>query len=350
MPDAIFVIPGDLSLPTGGYGYDRQVLAHAAGAGLALTHLAIPGGYPRPDAAVLAETARRIAETPREAVLLIDGLAYGAMPTALIRGFSRLVVELCHHPLALEPGISAEDVARFRASERAAMALARHVIVTGGQTAGIVAEQFDVAPGAITVALPGTAPAARANGSGGSGPLRLLAVGSIIPRKAYDVMIAGLATLADLDWRLDIAGALAHAPETVAALRRQIAAAGLDERVSLLGPLTDAALDAAYAGADLFVMTSLYEGYGMVIAEAMARGLPIVAAAGGAVADTLPDGAGLKVPPGDAPAFAAALRGLIGDAAARQSYAQASWRAGQALPGWADTARVIADVIRQVGG
>ncbi|HRJ70392.1 MAG TPA: glycosyltransferase, partial [Beijerinckiaceae bacterium] len=190
--------------------------------------------------------------------------------------------------------------------------------------------------------------AAYAMGDVRFGPLRLLAVGSIIPRKAYDVMISGLTLLTDLRWRLDIVGATQHAPEAVAALRRQITGAGLEDRVRLCGPLGAEALADAYTGADLFVMTSLYEGYGMVIAEAMARGLPIVAAAGGAIADTLPDEAGIKVPPGDAAAFASGLRRLIVDSDLRQRYAERSWQAGQSLPGWADTAGIIAQVIRRV--
>ncbi len=344
MSPVFFVIPGDLSLPTGGYGYDRQVLEHAHSAGLDLRHLPIPGGYPFPGPGVLAETTRLIAETPSNAALLIDGLAYGAMPAQMIRGFNRPIVELCHHPLALEPGLAPDAAARFHASERAAMALARHIIVTGPATKSIVARDFGVAQERITVTLPGTERAARAKGSSG-GPLRLLAVGSIIPRKAYDVMVAGLATLVDLDWRLDIVGATQHAPETVDDLRKQIAESRLEDRIAIMGPLTAEALETAYQSADIFVMTSLYEGYGMVIAEAMARGLPIVAAAGGAVADTLPDAAGLKVPPGDSAAFAAAVREVIADSPLRRRYAEGAWRAGQQLPTWADAARIIANVM-----
>ena len=139
-----FVIPGDIGQPTGGYGYDRQVLAHAAAAGLDLVHLPIPGGYPEPDESALRATREAIAATARGDILLIDGLAYGAMPDALIRAFGRPIVELCHHPLALEPGIAPADADRYRASETAAMALAAGVIVTGRATARIVAQDFGV--------------------------------------------------------------------------------------------------------------------------------------------------------------------------------------------------------------
>lgn len=341
-----FLIPGDITLPTGGYGYDRQVLAAATRLEAPLIHVALPGSFPNPDEAALAETARIVAALPARTVLLIDGLAYGAMPEALIRSFNRPVVELCHHPLAVEPGLDAATAQRFRASERAAMALARHIIVTGRNTADEVAADFGVARARISVALPGTERAARAKGSGRAVP-HLIAVGSVIPRKGYDVLVAAMARLGDLDWTLDVIGATTHAPETTAAIARQIASLGLDTRIRLAGPMSTAALDAAYAGADLFVMSSLYEGYGMVIAEAMARGLPIVGTTGGAAAETLDDRAGLKVPPGDAVALAGAIRAMLTDAGHRARYAEGSWLAGQALPSWDDTARTIITILKE---
>ncbi|MCA0424872.1 MAG: glycosyltransferase family 4 protein [Proteobacteria bacterium] len=341
-----FLIPGDITLPTGGYGYDRQVLAAAARLGAPLSYVALPDGFPNPDDAALAETARIVASLPARTVLLIDGLAYGAMPEALIRGFDRPVVELCHHPLAVEPGLDPQTARRFAEGERAAMALARHIIVTGRNTADEVARDFGVPRSQISVALPGTERAARAVGSGQVVP-RLIAVGSVIPRKGYDILVAAMERLRGLDWTLDIIGATSHAPETVAALTRKIAAAGLEERIRLAGPMTAAALDAAYASADLFVMSSLYEGYGMVIAEAMARGLPIVGTTGGAAAETLDDRAGLKVPPGDALALAAAIGTMLTDITFRARCADGSWLAGQALPSWDDTARQIIAILKE---
>lgn len=344
---AFFLIPGDLSLPTGGYGYDRKVLAEAASLGAQLVHVPLPGGYPFPDIAILAETARIVDTLPPDGLLLIDGLAYGAMPDTLIRAFNRPIVELCHHPLALEPGLDAATAARLADSERAAMALAQHVIVTGEHTAGIVTHDFGVAPARVSVAVPGTDPAPRAAGSGGAIP-RLIAVGSVIPRKGYDVLVDAMARLAGMAWTLDIIGATAHAPVTVRALEAQIVSAGLAERIRLIGPMSARDLDAAYARADLFVMSSHYEGYGMAIAEAMARGLPIVGTTGGAAADTLDDRAGLKVPPGDAAALAEAIGRMLTDPAFRATCAAGSWQAGQALPRWRDTAQTILRILEGI--
>ena len=195
------------------------------------------------------------------------------------------------------------------------------------------------------MAEPGTAAALRARGSGGGAPA-IFAAGSIIPRKGYDVLIGALALLRGNDWRLAIAGSPARAPETARALTAQIAALGLAERVTMLGDLSAPELDAAYAASDIFVLSSHFEGYGMVLAEAMARGLPIVATRGGAAADTVPDAAGLKAPPGNAPELAAALRRMITDEALRARCAEASWAAGQRLPRWSDTARIVAGALR----
>lgn len=344
-PALAFAIPGDLALPTGGYGYDRRVLALLPAEGIDARHLRLPGTYPAPDAAALAATRTVLQATPPGTILLVDGLAYGAMPAATIAGLERTIVALVHHPLCLEAGLTEARARELHALETAALAFAAAVVVTSPATARTLVADFDVPADLITVAEPGTDRAPRAHGTGT--PLQLVAVGSIVPRKGYGILVDALTGLRDRSWRLTIAGA-ARDEATLGALTRQIAAAGLSERIELLGAVVDAQLDALYAGADIFVMPSLFEGYGMVIGEAMARGLPIVCTTGGAAADTAPDAAALKVPPGDASAFAAALARALDDAALRSSMSDASWAAGQRLPRWEDTTRLIAGVIRRV--
>jgi glycosyltransferase involved in cell wall biosynthesis len=344
--DIVFAIPGDLDTPTGGYVYARQLLARLPLDGVALRHLALPGGYPHPAAADLAETARLFAATARESVLLIDGLAYGAMPKDLIEGFDRRIVALVHHPLGLEHGLSPERQADLLACEAEALALARHVIVTSPLTRRLLSADFDVPPEKITVAVPGTEPAARAVGTGS--PVQILAVGAVSPRKGYDRLVAALAALKNLDWRATIAGATDRSPACVAALRRAIAASGLEDRIVLAGAVDDERLASLYAAADLVVSPSLFEGYGMVLAEALARGLPLVASTGGAAADTVPDAAAIKVTPGDSLALSAALRTMIVDAALRARLADGAWQAGQRLPRWPETAARVAGVLREV--
>ena len=347
MPNLAFVIPGDIDLPTGGYAYDRRVLALLPGLGVETSHVVLPGSYPAPTASALEQTRLAIARTSPRDVLLIDGLAYGAMPADLIRSFDRSIVALVHHPLCLEAGIDEVRAAELKRLETAALALARHVIVTSPLTGRTLTADFGIAENRIAVAEPGTDRAPRAKGSGGA-RLRLLAVGSIVPRTGYDVLIEALAPLKALAWHLDIAGATDRSPDTVRTVQAMIAANGLGDRVTLLGPVGDAELAALYDRADLFVLASHYEGYGMVLAEALARGLPIVCTTGGASADTVPDGAALKVEPGSPRALAWTLGRAIDDAAIRTTLADNAWAAAQTLPRWDDTARRIAAVIEEI--
>lgn len=341
-----FLIPGDIDLPTGGYAYDRRVLALLGEAGVRTRHVKLPGSFPSPTAVDLRATGEIVASLADCRVVLADGLAFGAMPTDLIRRIPQPIVALCHHPLCLEAGLTVARTAELRTSESAALALARAVVVTSPMTAALLARDFGVPPASIHVAEPGTDPAPQATGTGA--PLQLLAVGSVVPRKGYDVLVRALERIAALDWQLTIAGAADRSPGTAAALRAQIAVTGLGSRIRLTGAVDDVTLAGLYGAADLFVMPSLFEGYGMVLAEAMARGLPIVCTTGGAAAETAPDAAALKVAPGEVGTLAVALENTIVDGGLRRRMAEASWSAGKNLPRWPNTARIIADVLRKV--
>ena len=341
-----FAIPGDIDLPTGGYTYDRRVLALLPTQGIAAQHLQLPGSFPNPSAADLAETERRLAGVAPSTVLVVDGLAYGAIPAEIIRRAAAPIVALVHHPLCLEAGLSKAHEKELHELEMAALALARCVVTTSRTTARILVADFGVSEQSITVAEPGTDRAPRARGTGK--PIQLLAVGAVAPRKAYDILVRALGTLADHDWRLTIAGPTDRSAEALATLQAAIRTTGLTDRITLAGPLNIQQLGRLYASADLFVMPSLYEGYGMALAEAMACGLPIVSTTGGAAAETVPEAAALKVAPGEEGALAAAIRRVLADPGLRARVADASWAAGQSLPRWDDTARSIASVIKGV--
>jgi glycosyltransferase involved in cell wall biosynthesis len=267
------------------------------------------------------------------------------MPGDVVGRIGQRIVALVHHPLWLEAGLPEGRRIYLRQTEKMALAFAEHVIVTSPMTKRIVAEDFAYPPDRITVAEPGTERAARA--AGANTPPHLVAVGSIVPRKGYPVLIAALAKLADRPWRLTIAGATRDEAELQRVLA-VIAAAGLEDRIVLAGALTAGELDRLYASGDIFVMPSLFEGYGMVLGEAMARGLPIVCTTGGAAAETAPDAAAIKVAPGNVEQFGAGLHRLLADAGLRRAMADAAWAAGQTLPTWDDTTRIIADALRRV--
>lgn len=343
MSGIVFAIPGDIDAPTGGYGYDRRLLREWREAGVEARHLALPGSFPFPTAEDLATTERLLAAAAPDDILLIDGLAFGAFPEALAARFASRIVALVHHPLALETGLAPGDVTFLRDSERLALGHARAVVVTSPATRDTLAAGYAVAREDITVAVPGTDPAMRATRASIGAPVRLLAVGSIIPRKGYDVLVEALAAIHERQWMMTIAGSPDYAPRTAGYLHERIARAGLADRISFTGSVDTSTLSRLYDRADIFVMSSLYEGYGMVLTEALARGLPIVTTLSGAGAEALPDAAALKVPPGDATALAKALARLIDAPAERRQRADAAWAAAGNLPRWSETARIVAE-------
>ncbi len=345
MTAAAFVIPGDLALPTGGYAYDRRVLALLAQYGVACQHVPLAGSYPDPTAEHLTLTERALSALPTETILLFDGLAFGALPGDVVGRIQQKIIALIHHPLCLEAGLAPMRQRYLRQTETMALAFAEHIIVTSSMTARILCADFQVAPEKITVAEPGTDRVERAHGS--TAPPHLLAVGSIVPRKGYDMLMFALAQLRAVDWRLTIAGATRDAA-ALAALEAARDVGGLQDRVTLAGAVSDAARDQLFSTADIFVMPSHFEGYGMVLAEAMARGLPIVCTTGGAAAETAPDGAAIKVRPGDAVAFGEGVSKVLADMTLRRRMADASWAAGQKLPTWDDTTRSIANAITRL--
>lgn len=346
MVDVAFAIPGDLGTPTGGYAYDREVLARLPGLGLRAHHLELPGGYPEPTADDLAETRLLFAGLDPATILLVDGLAFGAMPEDLVRGIRQWIVALVHHPLGYEPGLPEERARELIRLERRALAFATRVIATSPFTKRLLVSEFDVPEDAVAIASPGTEPAERAHGTGQ--PLQLLSVGAITPRKGFTVLVEALAPLTGHDWRLTIAGPQDRDRAAVDDLEAAILRNGLGDRIELPGALDQQQLAAAYAAADVFVLPSLFEGFGMVLTEAMARGLPIVCTTGGAAAETVPDAAALKVPPAAVGPLREALQQVMRDPELRRRLADASWQAAQHLPRWEETASRIATVLQEV--
>lgn len=342
---AHFAIPGDINALTGGYGYDRRLRAELEALGFAINHLRLSGTYPMPDTAAIADTEAQFAALPDGAIVLVDGLAYGAMDAIAERHGERLrLVALCHHPLALETGLAQDDADRLQHSEQRALNVATAILATSTMTATILTRHFSVDRSKIVVAPPGTdkRPFAACTAT----PPLLLTVATLIPRKAHDVLIAALARIAHLPWAARFAGNLDSNPGWTAHLQQLTAAHGLEQRIHFSGTRAD--LSDEYAQASLFVLPSLFEGYGMVFAEALACGLPIVAARAGAVPEVVPKTAGMLVPPGDVDALAAVLGTLLRQPAARARLQRGARRAANRLPAWADTARIVADLITTV--
>ena len=346
MISTAFCIPGDLTLPTGGYRYDREVLSRFTNHGIKPLHVEMNSRFPNPTHDDLAATNTLLAAQDRRTVLLIDGLALGAMPATILAGLPHKTIALVHHPLGLEAGLDPARAAFLLANEKAVLAAVAHIVVTSEATQRILMGDFDVPERRITVAEPGTSRALRAVGTGQ--PIQILAVGAVSPRKAYGLLVAALAPLTALDWHLTIAGSLERSPEAVSQLKAIITDNALTNRVTLAGAIDDVRLESLFARSDLFAMASLFEGYGMALAEALAHGLPIVTSSGGAAAETVPDAAAIKVPSGDALALSTALGLILSDAAMRRRMADASWAAGALLPTWDDTTHTIAEAIKAI--
>lgn len=339
-----FAYPGDIDAPTGGYGYDRRLMRELAALGCAIRPVALPASFPYPGAGDLAEPQRLLADDARDA-LVIDGLAYAAMPAELIATLSPRPVALVHHPLFLEAGLPPETAAGLRASEQAALDRAGAVVTTSAMTAEIVARVFSVSRARLFFAPPGVDPAPRATGSRHQA-LHLFSVGSLTPRKGYGDLVRALAHVQG-DWRLTIAGSLTLAPDHAREIEALIETLGLADRIRLAGAMNAGDIAAGYTRADVFVTPSHFEGFGMAIAEAISHGLPVVATQEVAAAGALPEGCGLIYPAGDADALANRLNDLVGDARLREGLADAAWVAAQRQFRWRDTALAFLEALRR---
>jgi glycosyltransferase involved in cell wall biosynthesis len=336
---AAFAIPGDIETKTGGYIYERTLLHSLRDAGRAVDHLILPGSFPDPSPAEMAEAVAIMAAVPPDCPLIVDGLVFGSVDTAGLATVRAPIVAMIHHPLALEIGLPPDRAAKLFRTEADNISLADRIVVPSRHTAEILTGRYGADPARILIAPPGFRPAdpVRLPAS----PPLILSVGILHPRKGHDILLGALSLLTDLDWQAVIVGAPLW-PQTAADLQALNATLGLRDRVRFTGLIEEQTLIDHYCRATVFALATRYEGYGIVFGEALLHGLPIVSCRVGAVPQTVPDGAGLLVPPDDPAAFATALRLLLTDLPARSRLSAVSESAGQALPTAADTALVMA--------
>lgn len=339
---AAFAIPGELTTVTGGYLYEKRLLDGLRDLGVDMTYLRVGDTFPAPTGADASEAAAAMATLPADVPLIVDGLVFGSLPTALMASIRAPIVAMLHHPLAHEEGLDAATREHLFRTERDNLTLARAVLVPSTHTARILIAEYGVDPALITIARPGTAqptlPHAPAD------PPLILSVGIQHPRKGHDVLLRALARLTDLDWESVIVGTPYDAHH-VAELARLHTSLGLAGRVTLAGAVSDDERDALYARASIFALATRYEGYGLVFDEALAWGLPIVSCATGAAPETVPADTGMLVAVGDDAAVAGALRTLLSEPHRRDTLAAAAAVAGAELPRWRDTCTVAARVL-----
>ncbi|HJQ48134.1 MAG TPA: glycosyltransferase family 4 protein [Amycolatopsis sp.] len=333
----IFLLPRD-DEPSGGNVYDRRVADGLRSAGWDVTEIAVQGSWPRPSEAERATLAVELAAIPDDTLVLADGLVGCGAPDVVVPHAARLrLVVLVHMSLSDENG------ADLDAGERATLRAARAIVTTSSAAAARLRARHGLSD--VHIAPPGTDPAGLATGT--DGVSRLLCVAAVTPLKGQDVLVQALAPLAARSWTCDCAGPLTRAPEYVLTVRNLIGRHGLSERVRLLGTLTGEPLERAYAAADLVVLPSRSETYGMVVAEALARGIPVVASAAPDALGTAPDGSvpGLTFPPGDVRALTDTLRSWFGDPDLRTRVRRSAGLRRGTLTPWTLTARQLAQVL-----
>jgi glycosyltransferase involved in cell wall biosynthesis len=340
MQQFIFVYPGDLNTPTGGYAYDRRMIQGLKSLGWQIQLIPLGEGYPFPSLDQVEQAKEQLLSLTAGIPMVVDGLALGALPSlAAALAERHPLIALVHHPLAFESGLSAAQIAQLKQSETESLRHVSKLIANSLATARDVTRHYGVPPDRVDVVLPGTdriphLESLTQSRKSTSHEVRLLSVGSIIPRKGFSDLIAALAPLADLPWTLSIAGDTTRNAPAYACLLADLQRYNLEARVQILGAVSDAELEGLYAQGDVFVLASLFEGYGMVYAEAMAYGLPIIATTGGAIPETVPPEAGLLVTPGDVPALTQALKTVIENESYRAHLSNGALQAAAQLPSW----------------
>jgi glycosyltransferase involved in cell wall biosynthesis len=344
---AVFVVPGNIDARTGGYIYDRRIGDGLRARGWSIDVQSLDDTFPRPTPSAIAHATDVFAALTAGTVVVVDSLALGAIPEILEQHRSRLrIVALMHLPLAADIGIDELTAAQFATAERRALGAATLVIVTGRATLPLIAG-YDVPAVRVVVVEPGTDPAPLARGSGTS-RVELLSVGTLNPGKGYEELLNALKGVGSRDWHLTCAGSLTRHPPTVARIRALVRERELDEHVSLVGELDAEQVEEHYARADVFVLATFRETYGMAVAEALAHGLPVVSTSTGAIPTLVGTDAGLLVPPGDVQALSAALSRVIGDAHLRSRLAEGARRVRPCLVSWEQAVDTFASALESM--
>ncbi len=343
VPDSI----DDPSRPSGGNTYDRKVCRELSSSGWSVIQHQVRGAWPRRDPESLGALSRTVERIPDGALVLLDGLIASAAPDVLVVQARRLrVVVLVHMPLGHRP--MDDDAPEVQMHERAVLAAAAAVVTTSAWTRRRLLELYALPADRVHIAEPGVEAAELALGTGAGGAL--LCVAAVRFDKGHDVLLDALEMVAEEAWRCVCVGSLDRDPAFVDSLLGRARRGGLGERLEFAGPLAGDDLDRRYAIADLLLLPSRAETYGMVVTEGLARGLPVIAAAVGGVAEALGHGAdgirpGVLIPPENPLALAATLRAWLGDPELRARLRQAARERRDALSGWTRTASILADVL-----
>ena len=343
----------DPQRPSGGNVYDVRVCDALTELGRSVRLHRVAGPWPSAGGHAAVALGQALAAIPDGGVVLVDGLVGNGLPEVLLREAARLtLVALVHMPLgSVEGGKDAEGEAA-RERERAALSACAAVVTTSAWSRRWLLDAYALAPGRLHVAEPGVDQHPPVVGT--SSGRHLLCVAAVTPIKGHDLLVTALASVDDLAWTCTCVGSTALDPTFAARVSRSLAGHGIADRVRFTGPLSGRALHSAYAGADLLVLASRAETYGMVVSEALAHALPVIATNVGGVSEALGgrggEHPGVLVPPTDPDALARALRRWLTDPEWRARLRRQVLARRQELSGWSVTAERVSHVVAGLTG
>ena len=357
----------DRDTPTGGTVYDQNLVTELRALGIAVRLHQLAGPWPETDASTQANLAQSLRAQP---ACLVDGILAGASPEVVAAAVEsgHAVTLVVHLPISDELGLDPARRERYAALEGQAVRAASGVVCPSHWCAGELRQRYGRSD--LGVAIPGVTPAPAAPGSQHSGGApRLLTLASLTPTKDQLTLVRAFARLTDLAWSADLVGFDVADPGYAARVRHEVAEAGLKDRISVTGALTGSALDQRWDAADLLVLPSRVETFGLVVTEALARGIPAIVSAGTGAVEALQQGAtvptdavqgtagptdamqgtagptdampGTAVPPGDPTALAAVLRRWLTEPTLRRAWQQSALARRGNLPGWQRTAEAV---------
>lgn len=349
------IVPGDPAQRTGGYLYDARIVEALRQRGWSIEVRGLEGRFPVTDARAASSMDETLQALPEGHRVLIDGLALGGLPEVAAAHAQRLrLIALVHHPLGDETGLQASQRRQLLRSESRALAHCRELIVTSPFTARRLAE-LGLAERPARVVEPGVERAElaprvrrRLEGRADTETEQLLCVASLSPRKGQDLLVEALAGVREQAWHCRLVGSPDRDPDFAARVQRRIEDLGLAERIELTGEADEIGLKQAYLDASVCILPSWYEGYGMVISEALARGLPLISTTGGALAETVPESAALRVEPGNASALRRALERWLTDPGLRLDRTRAAVRQRDTLSDWPQAGERFERILRSV--
>lgn len=342
-----FILPGDPQTKTGGYIYDHRIIEGLTKLGWKVKVHSFDPSFPFPTKEALTSARATLNKIDSGNLVIIDGLALGGIPNLLEEQKERLrIMALVHHPLALETGLSTQERKIMHQSEKRCLSLVKHTFVTSQWTKKQIIKLGNQNK-KIHVVVPGTDRAALAHGSNGA-LIKILCVATLTPRKGHSILFDALEKLPKKSWHLYCIGSLERDLKTVKELRNQLERLKLTKHVTLVGEVHFKALSAYYDDADLFVLASHLEGYGMVISEAIARGLPVICTSAGAVSETIVADAALLVPEGDSLKLSNALLEAINDQNVLIKLANKSRIVRNKLPTWNESCNKFSEILREI--